>query len=195
MNVHPSRMPNNNPVQQMHREGRLPGQRELDFYELMSAANKRYTKLYVAALLANAAVVAGVAYSWYLIRFEPLFSGAAKEGLFTAFRGKGLGGLVAVAGLGTLWSVAVFSWLVNKLRPFPAMASIGPDGLLAAVLPVWGVLGYLAVRNLGDGEGEESWDPCRAPGADRWKQLPCGVVRDKVLWVQMLTVGAAAVAT
>lgn len=185
---------NNNPVQQMHREGRLPGQRELDFYQKMTPENQRFTKLYTMALILNAATFAGMIYSWYLINWEPLFSSDAKRGLFFAFRMRGAGGLLLWAVVGVAWSLACFVWLHNNLEPLPSGYSRFADGVVGAGLPVWVLLAIMALkRKWSAGSAyDEDWDPCTAPGADKWKQAPCGEVRGWVGLVQMLALAAAA---
>ena len=41
---------------------------------------------------------------------------------------------------------------------------------------------------------DSDFDPCLAPGADKWKRLPCGEMRDKMWGVQMLGIGVGIVA-
>lgn len=184
---------NNNPVQQMHREGRLPGQRELDFYEKMTPENRRFTKLYTATLLLHAAAFGVVVYSWYLINWEPLFSDEAKKGLFAAFRMKGAGGLVLWNFMGALWSLACFVWLHNNLEPFPSLPSVITDVAVGAPLLVWVLMAVMALNRKWNGRSEygEDWDPCTAAGADKWKQAPCGELRDWVAGVQVMALAAA----
>lgn len=84
-------------IPQMSRSGRPPGApREPDFYEILNPLNKRLTKLYVSAGVLSAAGVGAISYSWVLIRWEKLFSDAAKGVLLANYEARGLGGVVCL---------------------------------------------------------------------------------------------------